>query len=104
MTYGGVDKSSSPRGKIGFLHDMHIRQRLHHVEERHFGFEEVCSHVGEQLAMMGVEEKVVMSNAAAMRRLYTHGNNEALCRRIFPTPTPIVLRTRADDWGQSLFQ
>jgi hypothetical protein len=65
MTYSGIDKSSSPHDEISFLHDMHIGQRLHHVEERRFGFEEVCSHVEERLAMMGVDERVVMCNAAA---------------------------------------
>jgi hypothetical protein len=41
MTYGGVDKSSSPRDEIGFLRDVRFGQRLHHVEERRLGFEEV---------------------------------------------------------------
>jgi hypothetical protein len=34
-----------------------------------------------RLEMMGVEERVVMSNAATAQRLYTRGNNEA------PLPT-----------------
>jgi hypothetical protein len=45
----------------------------------------------------------VVSNAATAQRLYTCGNNEALLRQIFLTLPPIVLRTCADDWGQSLF-
>jgi hypothetical protein len=65
MTYGGVNELSSPHDKISFLHDMCIGQRLHHVKECRFGFEEVCSHVEERLAMMGVDERVVMCNAAA---------------------------------------
>jgi hypothetical protein len=44
MTYGGIDESSSPRDEIGFIRDVCLWQRLHHVEESHFGFEEVCSH------------------------------------------------------------
>jgi hypothetical protein len=50
-----------------------------------------------RLETMGVDGRIVMRSAAAVRRLYTRGNNEALCRQIFPTPTPIVLWTRADD-------
>jgi hypothetical protein len=36
--------------------------------------------------MMEVDGRVVMSNAATVRRLYTRGNNEALLRQFFPTP------------------
>jgi hypothetical protein len=41
MTYGGVDESPSPRDEIGFLRDVRFRQRLHKVEERRLGFEEM---------------------------------------------------------------
>jgi hypothetical protein len=75
MTYGGVNESLSPHDEISFLCDMRIGQHLHHVEEHHFGFEEVCSHVEERLAMVGVDERVVMCNVAAARQLYTCGNN-----------------------------
>jgi hypothetical protein len=39
-----------------------------------------------RLEMMGVDERVVMSNAAAVRRFCTCGNNEVLLRQFFPTP------------------
>jgi hypothetical protein len=32
--------------------------------------------IGMRLEMMGVDKRVVMSNAAAVRRFCTHGNNE----------------------------
>jgi hypothetical protein len=35
---------------------------------------------------MGVNERVVMSNAAAAQQLYTRGDNEVLLQRFFPTP------------------
>jgi hypothetical protein len=41
MTYGGINESSSPRSEIGFLRDVRLGQRLHQVEERRLGFEEM---------------------------------------------------------------
>jgi hypothetical protein len=47
VTYDDVNELSTPCDEIHFGGDMRIGQRLHHVKERHFGFEEVCSHVVE---------------------------------------------------------
>jgi hypothetical protein len=46
VTYGGISELSSPCDEILFSCDMRIGQHLHVVEERSFGFAEVCSHDG----------------------------------------------------------
>jgi hypothetical protein len=54
VTYSDVHELSTPCDEIHFGGDMRIGQHLHHVEERRFGFEEVCGRVKERLEVMGV--------------------------------------------------
>jgi hypothetical protein len=46
---------------------------------------------GMRLLVDGSYKRVVMSNEAAMRRLYTRGNNEVLLRHFFSVSALIVL-------------
>jgi hypothetical protein len=52
----------------------------------------ILMRIGVRLKLMGADERVVMSNEAAARRLYTRGNNEALLQQVFPTPLLLYCR------------
>jgi hypothetical protein len=89
MTYRDVNEPLTPDDVVFVVSGRSVGNRLHVLEESDLGFRRkavMMTRDGVRLWMMGVNKRVVMCNAAAVRRLYTRGNNEVLLWQFFLTP------------------